>query len=93
MMVSLDGYIEADSGDIGWSIPDAELRQHFNAGKNMILGGAEVAAAFMDLNLIDEYRIYVHPVVLGRGKEMFQSDKLEVKQFQSGVVLLRYRNK
>ncbi|WP_338084550.1 dihydrofolate reductase family protein [Cytobacillus horneckiae] len=46
------------------------------AGKNMILGGAEIAAAFMDLNLIDEYRIYVHPVVLGRGKEMFQSDKL-----------------
>lgn len=30
MMVSLDGYIEADSGDIGWSIPDAELRQHFD---------------------------------------------------------------
>ncbi|MCM3176840.1 dihydrofolate reductase family protein [Cytobacillus horneckiae] len=57
----LDGYIEADSVDIGWSIPDAELRQHFNAGKNMILGGAEIAAAFMDLNLIDEYRIYVHP--------------------------------
>ncbi len=65
----------------------------------MILGGAEVAAAFMDLNLIYEYRLYVHSVVLGRGKEMFQSDKLhqldliEVKQFQSGVVLLRYLNK
>src|SRR6267378_3241573 len=31
-----------------------------------------VAAAFMRQDLIDEYLLYVHPVIIGRGKPMFQ---------------------
>jgi dihydrofolate reductase len=67
-------------------------------GKNMILfGGADIAAAFMRHGLIDEYRIYVNPVVLGGGTPLFKAsmDKLnlkllEAKAFQSGIVALRY---
>jgi dihydrofolate reductase len=67
-------------------------------GGDLVLGGADIAATFMRLDLIDEYRLYVHPVVLGRGKPAFQpSDSMvpvrlvETRSFGNGVVLLRYR--
>jgi dihydrofolate reductase len=67
-------------------------------GGDMMLGGADLAAAFMRLDLIDEYRLYVHPIVIGQGKRMFQPaaarTKLrlaETRTFGNGVVLLRYQ--
>ena len=35
------------------------------------VGGPELARSLTDLGLIDEYRIYLHPVVLGRGQPFF----------------------
>ena len=35
------------------------------------VGGPELAKSLADLGLIDEYRIYLHPVVVGRGKPFF----------------------
>lgn len=35
------------------------------------VGGPELARTLTDLGLIDEYRLYFHPVVLGRGKPFF----------------------
>jgi riboflavin biosynthesis pyrimidine reductase len=32
------------------------------------VGGPDLARSLTDLGLIDEYRLYLHPVVLGRGK-------------------------
>ena len=68
------------------------------SGKDMVVCGAGLAASFMRLDLIDEYRPVVHPVVLGGGKPMFPTlDKIitlrliETRRFGSGVVLLRYQ--
>ena len=68
-------------------------------GGDMALGGADLAATFMRLDLIDEYLIYVHPVVIGEGKRLFPPSEfgsprelrlVETRPFSNGVVLLRY---
>lgn len=66
-------------------------------GGDLALGGAELAAEFMRKDLIDEYRFYVHPIILGAGKPLFgpaaapTSFRLvEHRAFDNGVVLLRY---
>jgi len=67
-------------------------------GGDLVLSGADLAAAFRSHDLIDEYRLYVHPVVIGRGKPLFQESDTrielrlaETRTFGNGVVLLRYR--
>ena len=35
------------------------------------VGGPDLARSLTDLGLVDEYRLYFHPVVLGRGKPFF----------------------
>lgn len=66
-------------------------------GSDLGVGGADIAATFIRLGLIDEYQLLVHPVVLGSGTPFFppleqQIDLrlLETRTFRSGVVYLRY---
>lgn len=67
-------------------------------GGDLALGGSDLAAEFRRRDLIDEYRIYVHPVVIGRGKSLFHDadtkidlELIESRAFGNGVVLLRYQ--
>jgi dihydrofolate reductase len=68
-------------------------------GKDMlIMNSASIVQTFMRLGLIDEYRISVHPVVLGGGKPLFKDlderhklKLLKTKAFNSGVVELHYQ--
>lgn len=66
-------------------------------GGDLAVGGADLAAAFAEHDLIDEYLIYVHPILLGAGKRLFPgaADRarlrlVETRTFGNGVVLLRY---
>ena len=68
-------------------------------GKDMDVGGPTLAASLMQLGLIDEYRLVVHPVVLGSGRPFFPALNgtiglrlLETRTFDSGVVYLRYQH-
>ncbi|MEV0386345.1 dihydrofolate reductase family protein [Nonomuraea sp. NPDC050643] len=179
MMVTLDGYVESPSGDIGWSGPDDEVHAFINdmardiggalygrhlyenmsaywptadeqpgasaievdfariwretpkyvfsktlteVGWNSTLmtgdlkeevtrlkeqdggilevGGATLAHSVVRLGLVDEFRIFIHPFVLGRGKPFFpeldssfRTELLESRAFDSGIVYLRYEVK
>jgi dihydrofolate reductase len=66
-------------------------------GKNIAVGGANLAQQFMQHDLIDEFQLLVHPVVLGGGKPLFNYIKdrmnlklMKTKIFASGVVSLHY---
>ena len=67
-------------------------------GKDIwLLGSIALAQTFMELDLIDEYRIQINPTTLGEGKRLFAEGGrkmrlklLESRTFASGVVALRY---
>ncbi len=67
-------------------------------GKDISVGGPTLAASFMRLGLIDEYQLFVHPIVLGGGTPFFPAlddpinlRLIETHTFGSGVVYLRYQ--
>lgn len=68
-------------------------------GKDIwLLGSPSVAQTLMALNLIDEYRLNVNPVILGSGKPLFGTldsklnlELIEAKTLKGGVVSLRYK--
>lgn len=65
-------------------------------GGALVVGGPALAATFAALDLIDEYRFYVHPILLGDGHRPFAGPPAtalaleETLTFGSGVVMLRY---
>ncbi len=69
-------------------------------GKDIWLyGGSSLITTFIDFGLVDEFRLSVHPVVLGEGKPLFRDIKhrlnlnlMNTRTFSSGVVQLVYRS-
>ncbi|MER7727553.1 dihydrofolate reductase family protein [Streptomyces sp. NPDC096323] len=78
-------------------VPEEVMALKEQPGGDLSVGGAGLAASFAALGLIDEYRVYVHPVLIGRGTPMFPTtDTLTAlrltgtRPFGNGVVELRY---
>jgi dihydrofolate reductase len=74
----------------------AKLKQQ--PGKDLGVGGAGLASSFIELDLVDEYRLFLSPVVLGGGTRYFPSlqatinlELVETRTFGSRVVYVRYR--
>jgi dihydrofolate reductase len=51
------------------------------------VAGPELARSLGDLGLIDEYRLYIHPVVLGRGKPFFAGPRPRLRLVASDVIV------
>lgn len=67
------------------------------AGQNLLVfGSGELVSGLLQQHLLDELRLLVYPVVLGRGKRLFQEGPpialtvADTMAFSSGVVLLTY---
>ena len=50
------------------------------------VSGPELAQSLTDLGLVDEYRLYLHPVVLGRGKPFFAGPRPPLRLVASDLV-------
>ena len=67
-------------------------------GRDIIMwGGPTVAAAAIEAELIDEYHLVTHPLIVGRGKKLFANvaathrvRHLSTESFPSGVVLVKH---
>jgi len=80
-------------GDVGAELERA--RAEFDG--DVDVGGATLAASFIRRGLVDEYRLLVHPVVLGAGTRFFPEVESPIplrrtatKRFGSGVVYVGY---
>ncbi|GAA2602169.1 dihydrofolate reductase family protein [Actinomadura fulvescens] len=70
-------------------------------GKDIVTTGSiKLVHALINADLVDEYRLFVYPTVLGQGERLFPNatriPKLhlaETRPFRSGITLLRYRPK
>jgi dihydrofolate reductase len=67
-------------------------------GDDLAVGGAGLASTCIELDLVDEYRLFVSPVVLGGGtpyfpvlEERIDLELVETRTFGSRVVYVRYR--
>jgi dihydrofolate reductase len=79
--------------------PDAVRALKAEPGRDIVTTGSiTLVHALIGAGLVDEYRLFVYPVVLGRGRRLFPDGTevpslrlVEARPFRSGVVLLRYR--
>ena len=65
--------------------------------KLISVAGASLASSLIEAGLVDEFRLVIHPVILGGGKPFFPNLKaptnltlLETHRFSSGAMYLRY---
>lgn len=81
-------------GNIGEEVAKLKARP----GQNILIAGSSTLVDLLSkLELIDEYRLMVHPVVLGSGNPFFKikDEKLKLKLlhsqvFDSGIIVLHY---
>lgn len=78
-------------------VPDEVRRLAAEADGDLFLGGANLSATFLARGLVDELRLYAHPVLLGSGTRTFPDAPaatwfrlIESRTFGNGVVLTRY---
>lgn len=75
-----------------------ELKQPLNGGsKDILIGSRSLIIQLMNLNLIDEFQLCVHPVIVGMGLSLFENIKertilklTKTKTFGGGAVTLYY---
>jgi dihydrofolate reductase len=91
--------------NVGWkntrlakgSIKEEVLTLKQQAGKDILVGSPSLIIALMNLNLIDEYQLCVHPVIAAGGLQLFKNitDRvnlklLRTKTFGCGAIILYY---
>jgi dihydrofolate reductase len=91
-------HVEGKSRLAEGTVAEEISRLREQPGKDVGVGGAGLAATCMELDLIDEYQLFVAPVILGAGTPYFPPlerriilELVETRTFASRVVYVRYR--
>ncbi len=96
---SLDSADDGNTRIVRTNLRDEILKLKQEPGKPILVGGVDIPSQLTELGLVDEYRIVVAPVVVGKGRRLFEDVSLpeklqlklvESKVLKSGCVALRY---
>ncbi|WP_210485962.1 dihydrofolate reductase family protein [Rufibacter aurantiacus] len=75
-----------------------ELKQQSESRKDILVGSRSLIIQLMNLNLIDEFQLCIHPMIEGKGLPLFDQIKertifklLNTKTFNSGAIVLYYK--
>jgi dihydrofolate reductase len=81
------------------NLKDEILKLKQEQGKYILTGGADIPSQLIQLGLVDEFHIAIHPVIAGEGRRLLEGISLqeklqlklvESKTFKSGSVALHY---
>jgi dihydrofolate reductase len=78
--------------------PEAVAQMKASAGRNLAVGGPELAAQAFTAGLIDECHLFIVPIIVGGGKQSLPAnvrlslELLDERRFGSGMVYLHYRS-
>jgi len=79
--------------------PEAVRQLKASAGRDLSVGGPDLAAEAIRAGLVDEYHLFLVPFVVGGGNQSLpnnvrvQLELLDERRFGGGVVYLRYRTR
>jgi dihydrofolate reductase len=79
--------------------PEAVRQLKATAGRDISVGGADLAAQAIKAGLVDEYHLFLTPIIVGGGKQSLpdnvrvELELLDERRFGNGVVHLHYRTK
>jgi dihydrofolate reductase len=77
--------------------PEVVRELKLSSTHDISVGGGELASHAISAGLVDEYHLFVHPVIVGGGKRSLpqniheQLELLDEHRFTSGVIYLHYR--
>jgi dihydrofolate reductase len=90
-------HVEGNATLASRGVADEVMRLKQEPGGDLAVGGAGLAAELIDRDLIDDYRLFVSPVILGAGTPCFPAreqriglELLETRTFGGRVVYLHY---
>jgi dihydrofolate reductase len=95
---SLDS-AEANTRIVRTNLRDEVLKLKQEPGKDILLGGVDIASQLIELGMVDEYHFVVQPIITGQGRRLLEGmnvqEKLKLKLieskiFKSGSVALHY---
>ena len=79
--------------------PEAIRQMKARAGRDIIVGGPELAAQAFKAGLVDELHLFVTPIVVGGGKQSLPNnvrlmlELIDERRFEGGMVYLQYRTR
>ena len=79
--------------------PEAVRQLKAQSERNITVGGPDLAAQAIRAGLVDEYELFVVPVVVGAGKQFLprnariELELLDERRFRNGTVFLHYRTR
>jgi dihydrofolate reductase len=80
--------------------PEAVRQMKTKAARDLTVGGPELAAQAIEAGLVDEYQLFLVPVVVGGGKRFLPDNGVRVnltllneRRFSNGTVYLHYRSR